>query len=619
MKEAEAGFSREEQKERIRARYKGVDPDLLEVIPAKEKVKLFEDTQEKNVAAYCRVSTDDPNQTSSYELQKNHYTDMINSHEGWNMVGIYADEGISGTSMMHREELLHLLRDCEEGKVDVIVTKSVSRLARNIRDCIEIVRKLADLNPPVGVLFETEGFFTLEATSEMMLAVLAAAAQEESHTKSEIMNVSIDQRFRRGIFLTPVLLGYDQDENGNLVVNEEEAATIRYIFYMYIDGYTCQEIADNLTAMQRKTKRGNTEWSVASILEILQNERHCGDVLARKTFTPNYLNHKSKKNNKDRPQYRQRDHHEAIISRDDFIFVQHLIANNRAGGTGGYLPELHVITTGYFAGYVPVNTRWAAFTHQDYLTACRAVPVEEESEEIEVTVQSGDLDLRGFEVVREQLFSPSKATLALTVRQMSMVFSQECLEKLGNCSHVEFLLQPEKKILVVRQAPEDGRNGLRWCHHSGENMHPQIIRRTPFLKVLYGLCNWRPEFRYRIRGMVRSDGEAAALFFPLSDTEVFVPPGMEKEGEEILNPLTEPRTGEMIAVPQHIAASFGSNFYYQAQAEELAQIRAANMNKTMVTMVVETEHDLHELEITRKEDRDSVIAEYEKGAEEHDE
>ena len=388
---------------------------------------------------------------------------------------------------------------------------------------------------------------------------------------------------------------------------------------MYIDGYTCQEIADNLTAMQRKTKRGNTEWSVASILEILQNERHCGDVLARKTFTPNYLNHKSKKNNKDRPQYRQRDHHEAIISRDDFIFVQHLIANNRAGGKGGYLPELHVITTGYFAGYVPVNTRWAAFTHQDYLTACRAVPVEEESEEIEVTVQSGDLDLRGFEVVREQLFSPSKATLALTVRQMSMVFSQECLEKLGNCSHVEFLLQPEKKILVVRQAPEDGRNGLRWCHHSGENMHPQIIRRTPFLKVLYGLCNWRPEFRYRIRGMVRSDGEAAALFFPLSDTEVFVPPGMEKEGEEILNPLTEPRTGEMIAVPQHIAASFGSNFYYQAQAEELAQIRAANMNKTMVTMVVETEHDLHELEITRKEDRDSVIAEYEKGAEEHDE
>ena len=126
MKESEAGLSREEQKERIRARYKGVDPELLEVIPAKEKVKLFEDTQEKNVAAYWRVSTDDPNQTSSYELQKNHYTDMINSHEGWNMVGIYADEGISGTSMMHREELLHLLRDCEEGKVDVIVTKSVS-------------------------------------------------------------------------------------------------------------------------------------------------------------------------------------------------------------------------------------------------------------------------------------------------------------------------------------------------------------------------------------------------------------------------------------------------------------------------------------------------------------
>lgn len=609
MKESEAGLSREEQKARIRERYKGVDPNSLEVIPAKEKVKLFEDTREKNVAAYCRVSTDDPNQTSSYELQKNHYTDMIENHVGWNMVGIYADEGISGTSMMHREELLRLLRDCEEGKVDVIVTKSVSRLARNIRDCIEIVRKLADLNPPVGVLFETEGFFTLEATSEMMLAVLAAAAQEESHTKSEIMNVSIDQRFRRGIFLTPVLLGYDQDENGNLVINEQEAGIIRYIFYMYMDGYTCQEIADNLTAMQRKTKRGNTEWSAAVILQILQNERHCGDVLARKTFTPNYLNHKSKKNNHDRPQYRQRDHHEAIISRDDFIFVQHLIANNRAGGKGGYLPELQVITTGYFAGFVPVNTRWAAFTEQDYLTACRHVKRDESpAEEIEVTAQDGDLDLRGFEVARSQLFSPGKSTMAVTFRQMTMVFTQECLDKLNACTHVEFLLQPEQKLLVVKQAEEDSRNSLRWCNRGEDKIHPQAITRTPFLKVLYGLCGWNLAFRYRVRGTVRSDGEASMLFFPLEDTEVFVPAGMEDQGTESLRPLTEPRTGEMIAVASHIAASFGSNFYYQSQAEELAQMKAATMTEKIVTTVVETEHDLHELEITGKDHRDAAIA-----------
>ena len=150
-------------------------------------------------------------------------------------------------------------------------------------------------------------------------------------------------------------------------------------------------------------------------------------------------------------------------------------------------------------------------------------------------------------------------------------------------------------------------------------MHPQIIKRTPFLKVLYGLCNWNPDFRYRIRGMVRGEGAETALFFSLSDTEVFVPAGMEQEGEEKLKPLTEPRTGEMIAIPQHIAASFGSNFYYQAQAEELAQMKAATMNEKMVTTAVETEHDLHDLEITNKEERDAMIAAVQKEGDDEDE
>ena len=128
--------SREEQKNRIRERYKGVDRSELEFIPAKPKEKLFEDTTEKRVCAYCRVSTDDVNQTSSYELQKNHYEDMIKEHQGWKLVGIYADEGISGTSLQHRDEFNRMIEDCKSGKIDLIVTKSVSRFARNIVDCI---------------------------------------------------------------------------------------------------------------------------------------------------------------------------------------------------------------------------------------------------------------------------------------------------------------------------------------------------------------------------------------------------------------------------------------------------------------------------------------------------
>ena len=206
--------SREEQKNRIRERYKGVDRSELEFIPAKPKEKLFEDAGTKRVCAYCRVSTDDANQTSSYELQKNHYEDMIKEHQGWKLVGIYADEGISGTSLQHRDEFNRMIEDCKSGKIDLIVTKSVSRFARNIVDCIAKVRELANMVPRVGVFFETEHIYTLDNTSEMMLAVLSAVAQEESHTKSEIMNISIEQRFSRGIFLTPKLLGYDKDEDG---------------------------------------------------------------------------------------------------------------------------------------------------------------------------------------------------------------------------------------------------------------------------------------------------------------------------------------------------------------------------------------------------------------------
>lgn len=328
MTEAERQIeSRDEQKERIRKKYKGINADELDVILAKPPDSLYEESKERRVAVYARVSTGDPRQTSSYELQKNHYLDVVDRHPGWKLVEIYADEGISGTSLQHRDEFIRMIKDCQRGKIDLIVTKSVSRFARNVLDCIGYVRQLGEMKPPVGVLFETEGIYTLDHRSEMQLSFMATTAQEESHNKSEIMNASIEMRFRRGIFLTPKLLGYDLDSDGNLVVNEEEAKTVRLIFFMYLYGYSTQQIADTLEKYGRPTKKGRMEWSPSTVLGVLQNERHCGDVLARKTWTPNYLNHKSRKNRQDRNQYRQKNHHEAIISRDDFIAVQKMIAN----------------------------------------------------------------------------------------------------------------------------------------------------------------------------------------------------------------------------------------------------------------------------------------------------
>ena len=156
MDERKVPLSNAEQKEKIRARYKGVNIDDLDVIPAVPQINFYEDNREKRVAVYARVSTDDPRQTSSYELQKNHYTDVIDHHPGWKLAEMYADEGISGTSLLHRDEFMRMIADCKAGKIDLIVTKTVARFARNILDCIGHVRELAALQPPIGIFFETE-------------------------------------------------------------------------------------------------------------------------------------------------------------------------------------------------------------------------------------------------------------------------------------------------------------------------------------------------------------------------------------------------------------------------------------------------------------------------------
>ena len=310
------------KKQKIRERYRNARDDSIVVIPAKPKDNIFHSDTKKRVAVYARVSTDGINQTSSYELQRNYYEEMIKSRENWTMVDIYADEGISGTSLKHRDNFKRMIRDCEAGKIDLIVVKNVARFARNIVDCIGYVRELKALPNPVGVFFESERIYTLQDDSEMALSFLATIAQEESHTKSTAMNASIDMRFNMGIFLTPVLLGYDHDEEGNLVINEEEASTVRFIFFSYLYGYSTAQIADALTDLGRPTKKGNTTWASGSVHEILTNERYCGDLEARKTYTPNYLDHKSKKNIDAKPKYWKYNHHEAIISREDFFAVQ---------------------------------------------------------------------------------------------------------------------------------------------------------------------------------------------------------------------------------------------------------------------------------------------------------
>ena len=561
------------QKEKIRQRYKGVDIDELDVIPALPQTNFYEDRREKRVAVYARVSTDDPRQTSSYELQKNHYQDVVSRHPGWNLIEIYADEGISGTSLQHRDQFVRMINDCYAGKIDLIVTKSVSRFARNVLDCIGYVRKLAALQPPIGVFFETENIYTLNSNSEMSLSFISTLAQEESHNKSEIMNASIEMRFRRGIFLTPPLLGYDQDENGNLVINEEEAKTVRLIFFMYLYGYSTQEIADTLSRLGRPTKKGNTTWSPGSIIQILQNERHCGDVLARKTWTPSYLDHKSKKNKQDRNQYRYKNHHEAIISRDDFIAVQRLISNAKYGNKG-ILPELSVIPDGVLKGYVSVNPRWAGFKADDYRNASESVydsPIQLPGEPL--AVKRGDFDLRGYEIARAQFFNTGNK-ICLTFSQNTIKFTMECIHKFDS-PYIEILIHPGEAMLAVRPAKKEDKNSIQWSRTSNGKLMPKIISGSAFLPNLYKLFGWNLDHRYRIIGIKKQFGETAILEFNLKDTEVLISSNaLQADGaeepsvpgfDEDIKPLGTPKS--ILAYPASWSENFGNEYYQQTLAQ----------------------------------------------------
>ena len=548
-------------KQRIRERYKGVSEDILDVIPAKPREDFYKPETIKRVAVYARVSTDDANQTSSYELQKNHYEDMVRRKENWQLVDIYADEGISGTSLQHRDSFIRMINDCKAGKIDIIVTKSVSRFARNIMDCIGYVRQLKAANPPVGVFFETENIFTLDENSEMSLSFIATLAQEESHSKSEIMNASIEMRFRRGIFLTPPLLGYDKDENGDLVINEEEAKTVRLIFFSYLYGYSAQKIADALTELERLTKRGNEVWSAGSVLQILTNERYCGDVLARKTFTPNYLNHKSKKNKHDRNQYRQQDHHEAIISRDDYFAVQKMIRNAKYGNKG-YFPEIRVIQDGILHGYVTVHPKWAGFTVDDYYDASAQIKNGQiPSKPLEIRLKKGSFDLSGYQLVRTPFISMYGQPI-LSVSTTILSFNKSCISKLPDAEHIEILVLPGKGMLAVRKAPAGSHNAILWRKANNGEYVPRLISGTAFLPTLYSLFGWNSDHQYKLSGTVHSkDGETVLLFNSREAVLLYEDISAEIFDQEVEVIPRKKRRRKEKAFPSDWADSFGEEYY----------------------------------------------------------
>lgn len=298
-------------------------------IPAKPQVgnrAAKKEIKKLRVAAYCRVSTDTEEQATSYEAQIQHYREYIISKPEWEFVDIYADEGISATNTKKRDEFNRMIDDCKLGLIDLVITKSISRFARNTVDCLNYIRELKEMNIPV--FFEKESINTMDAKGEVLITIMASLAQQESESLSKNVKLGMQYRFQQGKIMvnTTCFLGYDKDDNGSLIINPEQAEIVKRIFREYLEGKSILAICKGLERDGILTARGNPRWHDSTVRKILENEKYMGDALLQKTYTIDFLNKKRGRNNGTLPQYYIEDDHEAIIPKDIFMRVQEEMA-----------------------------------------------------------------------------------------------------------------------------------------------------------------------------------------------------------------------------------------------------------------------------------------------------
>ena len=297
----------------------------ITVIPARRRVgnTINEETKPKlRVAAYCRVSTDSDEQATSYEAQLEHYTDYIKKNPQWECAGIFADDGISGTNTKKREEFNRMIDEAMAGKIDMIITKSISRFARNTLDCLKYIRQLKEKN--IAVYFEKENINTMDAKGEVLLTIMASLAQQKSQSLSQNVKLGIQYRYQQGKVQINHnrFLGYTKDENGRLIIEPDEAVVVKRIYREYLEGASLQQIGRGLEADGILTGAGKKKWRAETLQKILKNEKYIGDALLQKTYTIDFLEKKRVQNNGIVPQYYVKNSHEAIIPRDIYMQVQ---------------------------------------------------------------------------------------------------------------------------------------------------------------------------------------------------------------------------------------------------------------------------------------------------------
>ena len=567
------------------------------------------------VAAYCRVSTDDIDQKLSIHLQIQQYMKRIKENPNWKYAGCYVDDGFSGTNTAHRQGFQKLMKDAMDGKIDMIITKAVSRFARNLMDCIGWVEALQNHDPPIRVFFEQENLDTMSQTSGIILFVLAMVAQEESHMKSEAILLSLEWRFSRGRFLTPRLFGYDKVEVPDgfggkkkiLSINEAEARVVRWMYGTLVNGGTPEEIADVLTEMaiptggRRRDGTLNTHWTASGVVSIMRNEKHCGDVLARKTYTPNYKDHKAKKNNGKKNKYFQPDHHDAIVSRAIWNAAQRILNSRKYGHEGTYLP-MRIIDHGPLTGYISMNRAWAGFDFEDYYRAAQIVMgiLDEDltvdlgseylpeagrrigglvddhgiaqiardltaaEQEIKDELEGKEAEeadaidkeeaARSFQVVSGDMFSRIHDPV-IRITTKGITFNKSCVSRLPGVEAVELLFNPVERMIVVRPCSPDHPNAIPW-----ESKYKSA---APLTKILYDSMGWETDYSFRIPCQTVSNPNGGAVL--VFDMDNYVGRSVNKKDDVII----ARKEAEAVAEEREDAKSY----YYPPDEDEPQEIQ----------------------------------------------
>ncbi|MDR3602081.1 MAG: recombinase family protein [Desulfosporosinus sp.] len=408
------------------------------------------------VCAYVRVSTNQAEQHDSLSAQVEHYSNHIKNNPTWEFSGIYVDEGISGKGRAKRPDFMRMVKDAENKKFDLIITKSISRFARNTHDCLETVRKLKTIG--IGVQFEKESINSLTAESELMLSILSSVAEEELNSISQNMHWAYQRRFKQGKVMinTKRFLGYDKDKNGDLIINEEQAAIVRRIFKDYLSGLGISLIAKGLDGI--KTISGKDKWAESTVRDIIKNEKYVGDALLQKTITKDF---KKKRNKGEVPMYYVKNSHPAIISREDFEKAQVLMVErakskgNVEGNREKYLNRYaftHTIECGHCGktykrhidncGNVAEAVCWVCSSYIiGRKISCNVGRIKEE------TIKG--LFVRVFNrlyTYRTRLLGDYKAKLE---REKFMEFDQERIVKLDE--EIEILIQQERTLFFIEE------------------------------------------------------------------------------------------------------------------------------------------------------------------------